>query len=89
MSFDNLKFNILPNSKMKNPVGARLHKSLNWVPIYCANCGKDGGFVPEENCNFAFWLCDPCYEKHGTIAGTMATPDDVFWAQVAQDSKEN
>ena len=77
--------NVLPVCKTKNPTGAKLHKGMNWVPIYCANCGMSGGFVPEENCDFAFWLCDKCFETHGMVAGTMATPDEVFWNRVAQD----
>ena len=60
--------------------------SLNTVPIFCANCGKLGGYVPEENCTFAVWLCDdPCAEKYGVIAGTLCMPDEMFWAKVAQE----
>jgi hypothetical protein len=80
--------NVLPQCMTRAPIGSKLHRGLNWVPIYCGNCGMSGGFVPEENCNFAFWLCDKCFETHGNIAGTMATPDDVFWAKVAEDSQE-
>jgi hypothetical protein len=57
-----------------------------WVPIFCANCGKDGGNVPEDN--FAFWLCNDCYAKHGVPAGLMAVPDEVFWEKVAQAQME-
>lgn len=57
---------------------------LNWVPIFCANCGAEGGLVPEAHTTFAFWLCNYCWESHGEIAGTMAVPDEVFWADVAR-----
>jgi hypothetical protein len=39
--------------------------------------------VPEENMTFAFYLCNACYEQYGAIAGMMAVPDDVFFAQIA------
>jgi hypothetical protein len=52
------------------------------VPIFCANCGKPGGYVPSENCTFAFYLCNPCAEKWSPLAGTLAVPDEVFWQKV-------
>jgi hypothetical protein len=57
---------------------------LNWIPIYCANCGKDGGLVPERNCTFAFYLCQSCADKLGPIVGTYMVPDEVWWAKVKQ-----
>ena len=77
---------ILPDSRMKNPTRAVRDRfagfGLNWIPIYCANCGADGGLVPEENCDFAFYLCQPCADRWGKIAGTMMVPDEVFFARV-------
>lgn len=59
---------------------------IGWmVPVFCANCGASGGMVPQENMTFAFYLCDPCHEKHGVIAGTLAVPDEVFFEQVKQE----
>jgi hypothetical protein len=79
------KVDTLPESRMQHPKGAKLTE-LGWsVPIFCANCGASGGWVPEENCNFAFYLCDPCHEKHGTPAGVMAVPDEVFYAEIAAE----
>ena len=57
---------------------------MNWVPIFCANCGAAGGYVPEENCTFAFYLCNACAEKWSPLAGTMAVPDEVFWQKVKE-----
>ena len=73
---------VLPDSRLKRPVGIKFRGGVAWQPIFCANCGADGGLVPEENCNFAFYLCDPCHDKHGAVAGTMVMPDEVFWAKV-------
>ena len=64
------------------------HNGIPWVPIFCANCGKDGGYVPEEASDFAFYLCDPCAEKWSPLAGTMAIPDEVFWENVKQTQIE-
>lgn len=77
--------NILPDCRLKQPKNIYNHIGLNWVPIFCANCGNDGGFVPEDNCDFAFYLCMPCAERLGPIAGTYMMPDEVFWARVKQE----
>ena len=68
----------------------KYHIGLNWVPIYCANCGADGGWVPEDTANFAFYLCQPCADKWAPIAGFYIEPDAVFWEKVkkAQIEKE-
>ncbi len=81
---------ILPDSRAKAGRGAvPTCTPMGWmVPIYCANCGVEGGMVPEENMTFAFWLCTPCFEKHGAIAGTMVQPDQVFWENVKQEQMD-
>jgi hypothetical protein len=70
---------LLPDSRPKIQRNVQFHLGLNWTPIYCANCGADGGFVPEDNCNFAFYLCNSCAEKLPPIEGTYRVPDEVFW----------
>lgn len=80
--------NVLPDSRLKQPKNIYQHIGLNWVPIFCANCGAEGGFVPEENCDFAFYLCTPCAERLGPIAGTYMMPDEVFWGRVKQEQME-
>lgn len=61
---------------------------LQLEPIFCANCGCDGGFVPTENMTFVFYLCDPCHERHGVPEGTYAVPDEVFFARVHEEQME-
>lgn len=86
--------NILPDSRMKSPTGVIKMKwgqfgMINMQPIFCASCGKLGGYCPAENMTFAFWLCDhPCADQWGTLAGTYTSPDEVFWNKVAQEASE-
>lgn len=82
---------VLPDSRMKNPVGSKRlimpkFGPVNQIPLYCASCHGDSGWVvPEENCTFACYLCNLCAEKFGNIAGTMLMPDEVFWRKVAEE----
>lgn len=62
--------------------------SINWVPIYCAHCGKSNGYVPEENIDFVCWLCDPCSLSHGAEFGTALMPDEVFWQKALYEQLE-
>jgi hypothetical protein len=86
---------VLPDSRLKDrDKGAIsiLHpvvmNRLNWVPIFCANCGAPGGWVPEDTTTFAFYLCNPCAEKWSPLAGTMAVPDEIFWQKVRDAEME-
>lgn len=79
---------ILPDSRLKRPVNTVMRHGILWMPIFCANCGADGGLVPEENCTFAFYQCDPCNLKYPTIPGTHVEPDSVFWEKVKQAQLE-
>ena len=73
----------LPDCRAQRWTSAVQSVSGWWVPVYCANCGADGGMVPEENMTFLFYLCNTCAETHGQIAGTMLMPDEVFFAKLA------
>ena len=78
---------LLPDSRLQDRKGGKriqfgLWGRINMEPIFCANCGILGAYVPAENCTFACWLCDPCAEVMGPIAGTLMMPDEVFWARV-------
>lgn len=74
---------VLPESRARRHVTGLVYANgMTWQPIFCANCGAPGGVVPEDNCTFAFYLCNPCHEKHGTVAGTYAMPDDEFFSLV-------
>ena len=55
-----------------------------WEPVFCANCGADGGMVPIGT-TFLFYLCNICAETYGQIAGTMQMPDEVFFANLAEE----
>jgi len=78
----------LPDSRARNGATILMGAGGVWVPVFCANCGKDGGMVPEQNMTFAFWLCAPCAETHGAIAGMLMLPDEVFWERVKQEQLE-
>lgn len=79
--------NLLPDSRCLNPKGLIRSKAGTWVPIFCANCNKPSGMVPEENTTFAFYLCNCCVETHGAMANTLMVPDEVFWAEVAAEQE--
>lgn len=73
---------VLPDSRCREVRGVVRHvKHGNLIPIYCANCGKPWGLVPEHHVTFAFALCDDC-EELGGIAGLYKEPDSVFWERV-------
>lgn len=85
---------VLPNSRLQDSKGVIRGQfggwgRLNLRPIFCANCGKLGAYVPEENCTFAIWLCDhPCAEQWGPQYGLAAMPDEIFWQKVQQEQME-
>lgn len=74
--------NILPDCRAQRPTGGKFHLGQMWYRVSCANCRAEGPYVPEQNMTFAFYLCNPCYESHGAIAGTMVLPDEVDWAKM-------
>lgn len=80
---------LLPECRAQAPRHS-VHRGVlgPWVPVFCANCGAEGGRVPEENMTFCFYLCTPCAETHGQIAGTMLMPDEVFFQKVAEAQLE-
>lgn len=49
-----------------------------WEYTYCANCGVPDGLVTARTMMFAFSLCNDCYQKHGHIEGTFASPIERF-----------
>lgn len=83
-----LNFDILPDSRLggiNHAKGAQLRGEIWWVPVYCANCGRLEGMVPEENITHAFFLCDEkCAPMWANLAGTYTTPDEVFYREVQE-----
>lgn len=76
---------VVPDSRTRSGVGARRGPfGQMWIPIYCANCGKPGGEVPEASTTFAFWLCNPCFETYGELTSMLVVPDEVFWAKLQE-----
>lgn len=67
----------LPDSRLKRLVAKVVpHKLWGMAQkIYCAHCGHDGGWIPEQNSTFAFYLCDECWESHGHLTGLMSIPE--------------
>lgn len=73
---------ILPDSRARESKGVVRGDGVNWVRVYCANCGKFYGRVPEQTCTFTCWLCDPCSDKWGEQFGVLTSPDEAFWKHV-------
>lgn len=79
---------LLPDSRAKSIKHSKLYRGINWIPLYCANCGGDGGWVPEADCTFAFYLCDNCEAGWKELPGTYTEPDTVFWARLKNEQME-
>lgn len=61
-----------------------------WVFLYCGSCGADGGrvlktYLPRE---FAYYICEDCLTKYGTVLGTYVEPDEVFRQKVVNAMEE-
>lgn len=69
----------LPDSRLKRLTAKTVpHKEWGTAQqIFCANCGHNGGFIPEQNSTFAFYLCDSCWEKCGHLTGVLAIPESA------------
>ena len=78
----------LPTSIAKVVRGTVMRGGEPWIPIFCANCGADGGYVPEAAADFAFYLCDPCAEKWSPLVDTMLVPDEIFWKKLHEAQRE-
>lgn len=82
---------VLPDSRLttiSTPKNSRFYNGQFWEPIFCANCGADGGMVPEGAMTSVFWLCNSCFQTMGEITNTMVMPDEVFFAKVQQEAHE-
>ncbi len=79
---------LLPDSRAREIRGRVFTPMGAFVPVFCANCGAEGGLCPEENMTFMFYLCNKCAETHGPVAGTMMMPDEVFWQKLKNEQLE-
>jgi protein-arginine kinase activator protein McsA len=56
---------------------------MKWIPLFCANCSKEGPHVLETELervnNWAFYLCEPCAEKWSPMVDMCIEPDQAFW----------
>lgn len=76
---------ILPDSRRRDRRQFVPSALGNQTPIFCANCGADGGLVPEESCTFAFYLCNPCFATCGELTTFAVMPDEVFFEKLKQE----
>jgi hypothetical protein len=76
---------LLPDCRAKTTKNRIFVPGGAWIPVFCANCGIDGGSCPEENMTFMFYLCNKCAETYGQIAGTLMMPDELFWEKLRQE----
>lgn len=62
----------------------RVFRAGRWhVPVFCGSCHRDDGqMVPEDACDFAFYLCEPCAETYGDLDGVEMIPDEVWFARI-------
>ena len=70
---------VLPDSRTRDRRGIIHKDGVNYVPVYCVNCGKSAGMVPEKLITHVTALCDDgCAGKYGDLASTYKDPDAVF-----------
>lgn len=75
---------ILPDSRADYTKGCIFTSAGTYIPYFCANCGKESGWCPDE-ATFMFYLCRKCEETHGQVAGLMRLPDEDFWEKLKQE----
>jgi hypothetical protein len=82
----------LPNCLTKEP---KVDWSLSgnggtWFYLFCGSCGADGGRVMDTYlpAQFAYYICEDCLGKYGTVIGTYVEPDEVFRQKVLNAMQE-
>jgi hypothetical protein len=83
-----MAIDILPDSRLRDASGSIRGPNGNMIRLYCANCGKKGGLVPEKHITFCFYMCQPCADVYGNDAHFYKEPDTVFWGRIAQAELE-
>lgn len=80
---------LLPDSRTLRPTKGRYQLGAWWIPVYCANCGKECGLVPEKYTTSTFFLCDlRCSEEWGGEARQAASPDAAWHQRVVDEQLE-
>jgi len=58
----------LPDCRARRSRGQRRGRRGLWMdPVFCANCGADGGFILAALVGHVFYLCDACEDKGGGL----------------------
>lgn len=83
---------LLPNCLTREPkVDNRLSgPNGTWFYLFCGSCGRDGGrvmdtYLPKQ---FAYYICDECFQKYGHVVGTYVEPDEIFRQKVVAAMQE-
>lgn len=85
---------ILPDSRLKDPKGIVMCDwpmgngktvRLCMEPIFCFNCGKPNGYVPQHIMSFVSWLCLDCSVTWGKEASLHSSADEEFWKAVENE----
>jgi hypothetical protein len=77
---------ILPDSRARTNRGSVRLNGVNYIPIYCANCGKRYGMVPEQFITHVTALCDKgCSGQYGALAHHYVDADAAFRADAAEE----
>ena len=84
---------VLPDSRLSTEKGRvsghhPFFGKIDWVPVFCANCGTPWGYVPAQNMDFVCYLCNDCSSHWGTQFGFALMPDEVYWNKVHQEMIE-
>lgn len=67
-----------------------MRRGVAYVPVFCGSCHcDDGQMVPEQSCDFAFYLCDPCADRYGALDGVEMIPDEVWFARIRDAQLED
>lgn len=77
---------ILPDSRPRDRRGAvHVLGKGTFVPVYCANCGRQYGMVPEKMITHVFALCDgKCSTVWGHVAHGWTDPDAKVRTDLAE-----
>jgi hypothetical protein len=79
-----MKGDILPDSRARETKGSVFTAAGEYIPFFCANCGKECGWCPAES-RFMFYICPNCEETCGKITGMMRLPDEDYWELLKQE----